>query len=82
MTPVMTTFSGSLERVSTVFDVRGLSRRQFNGVAVETCCRKLAERVGGFHMLLADGSLRVFTKLTSGKIRRTTYRPGTYRFEG
>lgn len=43
--------------------------------------RFFANQRGGAYVMRADGSLLVLTKLQSGKLRQTTYKPGSWAFE-
>ena len=51
------------------------------GVNIWTAQRKFAQAKGGSLFLRADGSLIVHTRLASGKIRRSTYKEGSWAWE-
>lgn len=73
--------SGSVSSCLSVADLRDLSSRHFGGVKWQTAAKKLAERAGGIHVLLADGRLRIFTRKDDGKVCVSTWKPGQYSFE-
>lgn len=47
-------------------------------VGWQTAMKRYAEQKGGALLWRADDSLIVLTKLASGKLRQTTYKPGTW----
>lgn len=58
---------------------RVFGRKAFDRpVGWQTAMRRFAEKRGGALLWRADDSLIVLTKLASGKIRQTTYKPGTW----
>lgn len=83
MTPVMTTFITNAMPVNlrTVPEWRRFAREGLGIESWEAAARRWADMRGGSYVERADGSLIVFTKLTTGKVRKTTYKPGTWRWE-
>ena len=80
LVPVLTTFERSMPvNLLTVPEWRYFAsqtgRKSWRGAA-----RYYANIRGGAHVLRADGSLMVLTKLQTGKIRQTTYKPGTWAY--
>jgi hypothetical protein len=50
-------------------------------VGWKTAMRRWAEDKGGAMLWRADDSLIVITKLANGKLRQTTYKPGTWSWD-
>jgi hypothetical protein len=50
-------------------------------VGWETAMRRYAMQKGGAMLWRADDSLVVFTRLASGKLRQTTYKPGKWAWD-
>ncbi len=83
MTPTLTFFDrvAMPTNLLTVQEWRRLSKATYKGVSWETAARKYAARPGGRGgalVMLADDSLVVFTLQGDGKVRRRTYKPGTW----
>ena len=47
----------------------------------KSAMRYYANLRGGAYVMRADGSLEVLTKLSTGKLRQTTYKPGKWAFD-
>lgn len=66
----------------TTDDFRRIGRLEdARNVTWRTAARKRAARLGGALVMLADDSLVCFTKLSTGKIRQTTYKPGKWSWD-
>ncbi len=82
MTPTCTFFDRRATPLNllTVPEWRRLANATWNGVSWETAARKYAAIKGGALVMRADDSLVVFTRRENGKISRSTYKPGTWRW--
>lgn len=78
--PVFTAFDRAAlpTNLLTVADYRTFGKAVHGTLSWETAARKYAEVRGGAVVLRGDDSLVVFTKLSCGKIRRTTYKSGEW----
>jgi hypothetical protein len=47
----------------------------------QSAMRYFANQRGGAYVMRADGSLQVITKLSTGKLRQTTYKSGKWAFD-
>lgn len=82
MTPVLTTFTKSMPvNLLTVPEWLRFASEGLGIKSWESAARRYAEMRGGSHVERADGSLIVFTRQQDGKVRKTTYKPGTWRWE-
>ena len=82
LTSTFTTFDRAAmpSNLITVADWRRLGRASFRGMGWLTLARKYAKDYGGALVWRADDSLIVFTKLEDGRVRRSTHKPGTWRW--
>ncbi len=83
LTPVCTFFDPRAMRsgLLTVPEWRRFSRRCYNDVAWATAARKYAAHYGGALVMRADDSLTVFTRRANGKVSRSNYKPGKWRWD-
>lgn len=82
MIPVLTTFAKIMPvNLLTVPEWRRFAHEGLGIESWERAARRYAEMRGGSHVARADGSLIVFTRQQGGKVRKATYRPGTWRWE-
>ena len=77
--PTKTFFDRNAQASNLLFmeDWRKLGH-SWNGINWKTAMHKVAEIKGGCFVHRPDDSLIVMTKLESGKIRQTTYKPGKW----
>ena len=64
----------------TVAEFRKLAD-SLNKPSWKSAMRFFANLRGGAYVMRADGSLQVLTKLSTGKLRQTTYKPGKWAFD-
>ncbi len=82
ITATLTTFDRCAMPLNliTVADFRRLGQASFRGMGWMPLARKYAKVYGGALVWRADDSLIVFTKLADGRVRRSTHKPGTWRW--
>ena len=82
MTPTCTFFDRSAmpTNLLTVPEWRRLSKAAYSSINWANAARKWAMRNGGALVWRADDSLVVFTRREGGKVSRSTYAPGRWRW--
>jgi len=80
--PIFTTFAAGPTNLRTVAEWRRFAGAVLpRSASWERAARYYAAKMGGALVERADDSLVCFTKLSSGKIRRTTYKPRTWGYD-
>lgn len=64
----------------TVGEWRKFGKKALNGRTWENAAKWWAAEKGGSFVMLADDSLRVYTRMDDGKIRQHTFKPGAWKW--